>query len=451
MNDKYLNDFLSDHPDIDLFEVLLPDLNGNLRGKWLSRDHIHKVFDGGIKMPLTTLGFDVWGRDPESWVFDDGDRDGICVAERRSLVPIPWLSKPTAQILMSLRTESGKPCGYDPRDLLRNIQQRFNQLGMNPVVALEMEFYLLDANRDDFGKPAHSQKSIDGQAALGGQTYGMEQLQDVAPLMYAIRDACKEQKLPIDTLVTEAAPSQYEINLNHQDDALLAADQGLMLRRLIKSEAKRHGYLATFMAKPFGELAGCGMHLHVSLNDENGKNLFGSVNADDLEDTNNLLNQAIAGCLDTVSNCMAIFSPNINGFRRFQQGSHAPLTASWGHENRTTALRIPAGSNAERRIEHRVSSADANPYLVVAAVLAAILYGIENRLMAPPEVKGDAYEQDLPKLPNYLPDALVMFEQSNFIDEYCGSEFKRVFLAAKRQELAEFDQQVTMLEYDAYL
>ena len=448
MNDKYVNNFLSAHPDIDLFEVLLPDLNGCLRGKWLSRDHIHDLFENGLKMPLTTLGFDVWGRDPESWVFVEGDRDGVCVAEPRSLVSIPWLSKPTAQVLMSLRTELGHPCGYDPRDLVRAIQQRFGVLGIIPVVALEMEFYLLDANRDDFGKPVHSQKGIDGRAALGGQTYGIEQMQDVAPVMYAIRDACELQNLPIDTLITESAPSQYEINLYHQADALLAADQALMLKRLIKRVAKQQGYLATFMAKPFADQAGSGMHLHVSLNDNDGHNLFASSGD---REANKLLRQAIAGCLNAMPDSMAIFSPSFNAFRRFQQGSHAPLAASWGYENRTTALRIPAGSNIDRRIEHRVASADANPYLVVASILGAMLYGVENQLEAPPDIVGDAYEQGLPGLPRYLPDALNTFEQSSYIQDCFGSEFQRVFLAAKRQELAEFDRQVTLLEYDSYL
>jgi len=148
---------------------------------------------------------------------------------------------------------------------------------------------------------------------------------------------------------------------------------------------------------------------------------------------------------------MAIFSPSFNAFRRFQQGSHAPLAASWGYENRTTALRIPAGSNIDRRIEHRVASADANPYLVVASILGAMLYGVENQLEAPPDIVGDAYEQGLPELPRYLPDALNTFEQSSYIQDCFGSEFQRVFLAAKRQELAEFDRQVTILEYDSYL
>ena len=227
--------FLDAYPQMDTFEALLPDLNGRLRGKWLSREHLDKAFNSGLKLPLTTLGFDIWGRDPESWVFESGDADGICVAEAATLAPVPWLSESTGQLLMSLRRADGIPCGSDPRDLLRNIQQRLKQLGYTPVVALEMEFYLFDTERDTFGRPTHSQRAIDGGPAVGGQTYSMDQLEDEAPLMRAIRDACIAQQLPVDTLIAEAAPSQYEVNLYHGNDALLAADHGLMLQRLIKA------------------------------------------------------------------------------------------------------------------------------------------------------------------------------------------------------------------------
>ncbi|WP_461480863.1 glutamine synthetase family protein [Porticoccus sp.] len=439
--------FLDAHPEIDTFEALLPDLNGRLRGKWLSRDHLEQAFQGGLKLPLTTLGFDIWGRDPESWVFESGDADGICVAEADTLAPVPWVSAATGQLLMSLRQADGHPCGYDPRDLLRALQQRFARLGYTPVVALEMEFYLFETERDAFGQPAHSQRAIDGGPAVGGQTYGMEQLEEVAPLMRAIREACVEQQLPVDTLIAEAAPSQYEINLYHGNDALLAADHGLMLQRLIKGVARQHGKLATFMAKPFGELAGSGMHVHCSLIDRRGQNAFDNGT----EQGSELLAQAVAGCLFSMADAMAIFAPNINACRRFQPGSHAPLAASWGYENRTAALRIPTGNPGDRRIEHRVAGADANPYLVVAATLAGMLHGIEQQLTPPPAIEGDAYRQQGIELPRYLPDSLQRLAQSAFIREYFGGEFQRVFLAAKQQELAEFDRRVTTLEYDAYL
>lgn len=439
--------FLDAYPQIDTFEALLPDLNGRLRGKWLSREHLDKAFKGGLKLPLTALGFDIWGRDPESWVFESGDADGVCVAEAATLAPVPWLSASTGQLLMSLRQSDGIPCGYDPRDLLRNIQQRLKQLGYTPVVALEMEFYLFDTERDTFGRPTHSQRAIDGGPAVGGQTYSMDQLEDEAPLMRAIREACVAQQLPVDTLIAEAAPSQYEVNLYHGNDALLAADHGLMLQRLIKGVAREHGKLATFMAKPFGEMAGSGMHVHCSLLDQQGRNVFNNGE----EQGSELLAQAVAGCLTSMADAMAIFAPNINACRRFQPGSHAPLTASWGYENRTTALRIPTGNLADRRIEHRVAGADANPYLVVAVILAGMLHGIEQQLVPPPAIEGDAYAQPGAELPRYLPDSLQRLEQSAFISEYFGAEFQRVFLAAKQQELAEFDRRVSILEYDAYL
>ena len=439
--------FLDAHPEIDVFEALLPDLNGRLRGKWLSRAHLGKAFHGGLKLPLTTLGFDIWGRDPESWVFESGDPDGVCEGEPRTLAPVPWQSHPTGQLLMSLRLADGAPCGYDPRDLLRAICDRFATMGLTPVVALELEFYLFEDGRDAFGLPTHSQRAIDGGPAVGGQTYGMDQLEDVAPLMRDIREACRVQGVPVDTLIAESAPSQYEVNLYHGDDALLAADHGVMLQRLIRGVAKQHGKLASFMAKPFGELAGNGLHVHCSLLDKDGHNVFDNGT----ERGSAELSQAVAGCLATMGDAMAIFAPNINACRRLQVGSHAPLAASWGYENRTTALRIPTGNASDRRIEHRVAGADANPYLVVAAILAGMLYGLEQGLSPPPATEGDAYRQQGTFLPRYLPDSLQRLEQSTFIRDYFGAEFQRVFLAAKRQELVEFDRRVTTLEYDAYL
>ncbi len=439
--------FLDANPQIDTFEALLPDLNGRLRGKWLSRDHLDKAFQGHLKLPLTTLGFDIWGRDPESWVFESGDADGICVADANTLAAVPWLPDPTGQLLMSLRNPDGSHCGYDPRDILRGVLDRFDRLQLTPVIALELEFYLFDHERDLFGRPTHSQRAIDGGPAVGGQTYSMDQLEEVAPLMRAIRDACISQQIPVDTLIAEAAPSQYEVNLCHGDDALLAADHSVMLQRVIKGVARQHGKLATFMAKPFGELAGNGLHVHCSLLDAQGRNVFDNGS----EQGSESLARAVAGCLSTMAEVMAIFAPNINSCRRFQLGSHAPLAASWGYENRTTALRIPVGNSADRRIEHRVAGADANPYLVVAAILAGMLHGLEGGLLPPPATEGDAYQQHGINLPRHLPDSLQRLEQSDFVREYFGQEFLRVFLAAKRQELAEFDQRVTTLEYDAYL
>lgn len=444
---KQLNEFLAAHPEVDLFEVILPDLNGHLRGKWLPRAKIESAFSGGLKLPVTTLGFDVWGRDVESWVFENGDADGICRADIRTLCTVPWLEHPTGQVLLSMEDLDGTPSAFDPRSVVQQLMSRFAEKGLRPVFASEMEFYLLQMGQDQDGRPLHSQMSSNGNVATGGQTYSIDLMQDMSVFMHGVLEAGKQQGLPIDTLIAEAAPSQYEINLYHQPDALLAADQSLMLQRAIKGVARNLGMRATFMAKPFGDLAGNGMHMHCSLIDDQGNNQFDDGSTEGSE----LLRQAIAGCLATMQDCMLLFAPHLNSYRRFQRGSHAPMAPTWGYDNRTVSVRVPADSPKAMRIEHRVAGADANPYLVMAAIMAGMLYGLDRQLDAPAPIEGDAYSQTEVGLPRYWPQALDVFRHSQFIRDYFGEAFQRVFSEAKQQEMDEFDRQVTPLEYEAYL
>jgi glutamine synthetase len=446
-NNPALDAFLEANPDIEIFEIILLDLCGGMRGKWVTRDKIHKVMAGGLKMPLSTLAFDVWGRDAEAWVFDSGDGDGHCNPDIRTLVPTPWLERPTGQVIMSMNEVDGTPCSYDPRYLVQGLMDRLARHGLKAVMASEMEFHLLELEPDDEGRPVHTQRDRVGGVLASGQTYGIDAMEDMAELMHAIRDACNAQGLPVDTLIKESGPSQYEINLYHCDDALLAADQAVMLQRTIRGTARKHGYLATFMAKPFGDHAGNGMHVHCSLVDESGRNVFD----DGTGAGTALLRQAIAGCLETLAESMLMLAPNLNSFRRFQRGSHAPMAPTWGYENRTVAVRVPADAPAATRIEHRVAGADASPYLVIAAILGGILHGIESGLEAPAPMDGNAYEQVPASLPRYWHDALALFEGSGYIARTFGEDFQRVFTILKQQEMDEFDRRVTSLEYDANL
>ena len=442
--------FLQDNPDLELFEAIITDINGHARGKLLPRSKLSHTFDGTLKLPLTTLGFDIWGRDVQSWVLEDGDSDGICFADPDTITRVPWLDLPTGQILMAMQNVDGSPCAYCSRTVLGRLQDRLESQGMIPVMASEMEFHLIQQDNDEHGYPLHTQFSKTQRPTVGGNTYSIDVMRDKSDMMFGILNAAEAQGLPIDTLIKEAARSQYEINLNHEPDALLSADQAFLLKRTIRGLARQSEMRATFMAKPFGDIEGNGMHVHCSLIDGEGKNLFDSGNSEGSQ----LLKHAIAGCLATLSDSMLLFAPHWNSYRRFKRGSHAPVTPSWGYDNRTTAIRVPASSPKATRIEHRMSGADANPYLVNAAILAGMLYGIENKLEAPEPTKGDASlikVSHKEALPRYWQDALRRFMDSEFIDEYFGPEFKRVFSEAKLQEMDEFDQQVTLQEYDAYL
>jgi len=443
---KPLTQFLSDNPDIEFFEMMLVDINGQLRGKWLPRENIEKLFKGDLKMPMSSLGFDIWGRDVGAWVLDDGDADGYCYGDISSLSAVPWLERATGQALFSMKDYSGNDSGYDPRLLLSALQKRLAKFNLIPVVATEMEFHLFQKSNDSKGRPKHSQVKITGES-VGGNTHSIELMRENSELMYGIIDACKTQNLPIDTLVKEAAPSQYEINLLHQADALLAADQSILLKRAIKGVAENLDLRASFMAKPFGDLDGNGMHIHCSLIDQKGDNAFNNGS----DQGNQLLQQAVAGCLASMPDCMLLFAPHLNSYRRFQSGSHAPTSPNWGYENRTVSLRIPKDEHHAMRLEHRVSGADCNPHLAIAALVAGMLYGIENKLKAPTPIEGDAYAQCEASLPRTWSDALKAFENSDFIKSYFGEAFQRVYAEAKKQEMDEFDRHVTQMEYGAYL
>ncbi|WP_241505935.1 glutamine synthetase family protein [Parahaliea mediterranea] len=442
-----LQAFLDAHPDIEVFEVILPDIAGGLRGKWVTRDKIHSVLAGELKLPASSLAFDVFGRDVEALVFDTGDGDSYCEADIDTLVPVPWASRPTGQIMMSMRDPEGTPSPLDTRFLLEGLVNRCKALGYTPVMASEMEFYLLKDGEDDLGRPLHTQTDRVGGVTCAGQTYSLDTMAEMGEVMHAMRDAATAQQLPVDTLTKESAPSQYEINLLHCDDALIAADQAIMLQRAIRGVAREHGLLATFMAKPFGDLAGSGMHVHCSLVDAEGNNVFD----DGTGMGTPLLRQAIAGCMAAMADSMLLLAPNLNSYRRFQRDSHAPLAPCWGYENRTVSLRVPADAPTATRLEHRVAGADAHPHLVLAAILAGMLHGIENQLEAPDPLEGNAYEQVPPSLPRHWPEAIEAFSNSDFIREYFGAEFQRVYTLIKQQEMDEFDRQVTPLEYDASL
>ncbi|MEL0035605.1 MAG: glutamine synthetase family protein [Gammaproteobacteria bacterium] len=445
-----LQAFLDDHPELEMFEAILPDINGNQRGKWLPRDQLIHAINGSLKLPRTTLGFDVWGRDVQAWVLDDGDSDGICYADLDTLSSVPWLNRPTGQVLLSMFEVDGSPCLFDCRNIVQRLMARLAQKGYRAVMAAEMEFHLFEQTNNEFGHPEHTQVSFSERPTVGGNTYSIDVMQEQAELMHGVMDAGKQQNLPIDTLIKEAARSQYEVNLFHQDNALRAADQGFLLQRAIRGIAHQLDMRATFMAKPYGDIEGNGMHVHCSLLDEANNNVFD----DGTDEGSIILRQAVAGCLATIPDVMILLAPHLNSYRRFQRGSHAPVNPTWGYDNRTAAIRIPASSPKARRLEHRLPGADANPYLVNAAILAGILYGIENELDVAEPIAGDASECRQPDaviLPRYWYQALEKFVASDFIDQYFSPEFKKVFSEAKLQEMDEFDMHVTLKEYDAYL
>lgn len=438
--------FLADNPEVQTFEVVLTDLNGIFRGKWLPRSGIEKVLNGKLKMSLTSVSADVWGRDVPVLCRQTGDGDGICEAIENSIRLLPWLERPTAQLMLQLNTEDGTPWGFDPRVILKRVSERFEALGLTAVCAPELEFYLLPDKRKADGTPHIPPTRANGNCSIGGQLYSTEVMQEQAVLLHEMREACEEMNLPLEGLVKELATSQYELNLEHIGDPVRAADNAQMLKQTIKGVARQHGLIASFMAKPFGDRDGNGYHTHVSVLDKEGKNIFD----DGTERGSDRLRHAIAGLAQTMADCMLVFAPHNNSYRRLRRGVHGPLVPTWGYENRYTALRIPNGEGEARRIEHRIAGADANPYLSLAAILAGIAFGLENRLEADEPTEGGPQDLD-PVLPGNWYEALREFENSEFVAEAMGADFRQAFSAIKRMEQLEFSGTVNPLEYNSYL
>ena len=439
--------FLADNPDIETVEVLLSDLNGALRGKWVPRDKLEKLFSwGDFKMPLTTVTPDIWGRDVPALCAKTGDGDGPCSPVISSLKRLPWLERPTAQMFLQLNTEDGNPWGYDPRVVLQNVFAKYQALGLRPVTAPELEFHLFLERRDDMGAPQLPDSRCNGQTQLAGQLYGIDMMQEQAELLHEMREAAQAMDLPLDGLLKELGPGQYELNLYHLDDPVQVADNMQLCKRLIKGVAQKHGYIASFMAKPFGDQDGNGLHTHTSLLDKDGNNIFDNSG----DEGTDMLRHAVAGLADTMAESMLIFAPHLNSYRRFRPGSHIPVAPTWGYENRDASLRIPNGNPVARRIEHRVAGADANPYLIQAVILAGILHGITNKLEAAPPINNNNEPAEA-SLPQNWYSALERFEQSAFVKEYLGEKFHEAFVAVKQTEQAEFAGAISPFEYDTYL
>jgi len=429
-----------------MVEALITDCNGIARGKWLPVQKLDTIEQQGLKLPKSALGLDVWGRDIPALAHANGDIDGYCHLVKGSLRPLlTERGVDQAQVLLSMFDKDGSPYMGDPRQVLQALVTRFIEKQLKPCMAVELEFSLLP-------KPETNEAigtALRDQNAVGGNLYALSELDYHGPLLEALRQAFDTQDLPYEGIIKESAPSQFEINVAHSDDVMLLADQVIRMQRTIRAVSARHGFVASFMPKPIDDEAGNGLHVHCSLLEENGSNVFD----DGTEEGSDLLRYAVAGCLELLAPSMLLFAPSFNAYRRFQPGNHAPTEAAWGYDNRTTAIRIPESPSAARRIEHRVAGADANPYLVLAAVLAGIWHGIEKTLSAPDPIEGNAWDQEInaPALPTTMDEAIAVFDKAEVLSDYLTAEFKTLFLATKQQEWNEFAKRITEFELETYL
>ena len=448
-----LESFLAANADIEHFDAFVNDLNTVERGKRLDRHGIEKAYSSGMLLPGSMFALDVLGGTVEATGlgFDEGDADRPCLPIPRSLVRTPWLRERVAQVQLSMFERGGAGFYGDPRHVLMQVLKRFEALKLTPVVAIEYEFYLVDRERTADGLPQPPLSPLTGQREFRTQICSMMDLAAQSPLLAQLAADCRTQGIETTSALAEYGPGQFEVNLSHRADALLACEEALRFKRAVKGVARAHGCEATFLPKPYRDMAGSGLHVHVSLLDAAGNNVFAC------EDPSQSarLRHAVAGLLESLADGVLICAPGPNSYRRFRSQAYVPLTASWSINNRGSAVRIPVSDAANRRIEHRLAGADANPYLVVAWILAGIHRGLERKCEPPAAVQGNAYHQPDssrgPPLPTHWATALERFTSSTFAADALGKQFCNLYATLKRAELEDFSSRVTRLEIQNYL
>ncbi len=438
--------WLHEHPEIRSLRVAAADLNGIARGKRMPASSADEVFAKGTRFPFSVMNLDIWGEDIDDspLVFEAGDPDGVLMPTERGFLPIPWLDTPSALLPIWMFREDGRAFDGDPRQALARVLERYAAKGLIPVVGTELEFYLVDDSGTDLKVPPSPRS---GKRRPGAEILSLRALDAFDTFFSDLYDGCSAMGIPADTAISEAGLGQFEINLMHVPDALRAADDAWLFKMLVRGLARKHGFAASFMAKPYPAYSGSGMHVHVSVLDNAGGNIF----ADGSDAGSPALRQAIAGCLAAMPGSGLIFAPHGNSYDRLVPGSHAPTGVSWAYENRTTAIRVPGGSPRARRLEHRVAGGDVNPYLMLAAVLGAALIGIEDGMAPPDPITGNAYDLKLPQIPGTWGAAIDAFEADPLIERIFPAELIRNLVATKRQELHYFSELSTGERVDLYL
>lgn len=444
-----LASYLAQHPGTRFVDALLFDLCGTAIGKRLPVRDAAKLWSSGAAFCAGITTLDALGAcwDVNGIGFSDGDPDATSYPLPGTLVPVPW-QEGVAQVQIAPAAPEGSDgWWFDPRRILERVVARFSELKLTPVVACELEFYLVDPTRDESGRIHPARPARAGRAPEAPRVLAFDKLDEFGAILAEIDAACQAQGVPAGAATAEYGGAQFEVNLDHLADPVRACDHALMLRRIVKGVAQKHGLDATFLSKPFTDQSGSGLHIHMSLADADGRNIFDERNPQG----DRMLGHAIAGLQATSADAMAIFAPNLNAYRRFGPNLFVPVNTSWGFNNRSVAFRVPMGGGQARRIEHRFAGADANPYLVMAAMLAGVHHGLVNGLEATAPSTGNAGEEVDPDLPMRLWTALDRIEGSVILADYFGPRYPTAYAAIKRSELDAFLADVLPREYDWYL
>ncbi|PXW98111.1 L-glutamine synthetase [Sphaerotilus hippei] len=441
-----LTDWLNERRVTEI-ECLVPDLTGVARGKILPREKFTE--DRGMRLPEAVVAMGVTGEFPEEGPYYDVispmDHDMHLQPDPRTVRIVPWATDPTAQVVHDCYDKDGNMVPFAPRSVLRRVCDLYAAKGWNPVVAPELEFYLVARNTDP-DIPLKPPKGRSGRAESSRQAYSIDAVNEFDPLFEDVYSYCQQMELNVDTLIHEIGAGQMEINFFH-DHPLQLADEVFFFKRTVREAAMRHDMYATFMAKPIAGEPGSAMHIHQSITDAvTGKNIFSNPDGSPSQE----FYWYIGGLQKYIPACMALFAPYVNSYRRLARYTAAPINIQWGTDNRTVGIRSPLATPAARRIENRVIGADANPYVALAATLACGYLGIVNRIQPTPECKGDAYLGDY-QLPRSLGEALAMLRAATDLHEVLGESFVTVYTEVKEIEHAEFMKVISPWEREHLL
>ncbi len=428
-------------------ECMVPDLSGVARGKILpTAKFLSSVRSRSLRLPESVFIQTVTGDFVESEVVSELEPDLILMPDPNTLRVVPWYDEPTAQIICDAVTRRGSPIEIAPRQVLRRVIEAFHAVGLEPVVAPEVEFYLIQKNLDP-DLPLQPPLGRSGRPETTRQTYGIDAVNEFDPIFEDVYDYCEAQGLDIDTLIHEGGAGQCEINFNH-GDALALADQTFLFKRTVRQAALKHGIYATFMAKPYAEDAGSALHIHQSILDiKTGKNIF----SDSRGRETLMFRQYVAGLQRFMGAAMPLFAPNVNSYRRLVRDWAAPVNTHWGRENRTAGLRIPDSDPENRRVENRVPGSDCNPYLAIAATLACGLLGIRGRLKPTPELERSAYHYSRQSLPKHILEALAKFKANSVLKKMLGENFCAALYDVKMSEHDAYQRVISAWEREHLL
>jgi len=431
---------------IEDIECIAPDQAGVARGKMMPS----KKFTSNTSLALPSAVFmtTISGRYPDDsgdFTYPEADGDLKLLPDLSTLCEVPWESDPTAQVICDLVTQDGQAAEFTPRNVLKRVVEAYRKRGLTPIVAPEIEFYLVKKNPDpDY--PLEPPIGRSGRSIAGGQSYSIAGVNEFDELIDDIYDFSERQGLEIDTLIHEEGAGQLEINLRHGDPVELA-DQVFMFKRTIREAALKHDTYATFMAKPIQGQPGSAMHIHQSIVDaKTGRNVFTDEDGGETP----TFRHFVGGMQRHVPNALVMLAPYVNSYRRLTQSASAPVNTRWGYDNRTTAFRIPRSDAQARRVENRIPSSDANPYLALAASLACGLIGIIEKVPAD-HPTGEAVNEDEIELPRGLLEAVELFEADTALRDILGSAFVSTYSAVKKAEFETFMEVISPWEREYLL